>query len=329
VAAIRRLEDLQDAVHGAGLDAVQYSKGALHGSLAVTEHLGATFTVAHVGSHIAIRGPLSTDRITIGIGLRQPEGSRQWMREVRTGTVGIFLPGEEHQGIHAAGSSYVAVALSREGLEGLAAELDLILEPALFRSSGLHPVRLAEPRVAELARSFGPYGPGPGDAPPSVYDCRSTLEIAVTHLGRAPRGDLLRGPSSGRERIVTKALDYAMDRLDGPVSVEEMARAAHTSVRSLHRAFRSVLGESPASHLRRIRLHRIRKGLASPKEARCSVTRVAYRHGMTQLGRMARWYQEVFGESPSATLAGEDGALEGTRDGNREETPKMNLAETA
>lgn len=315
-------------MHGAGLDAVQYSQGALHGSLAVTEHLGATFTVAHVESHIAIRGPLSPDRITIGIGLRQPEGSRQWMREVGTGTVGIFLPGEEHYGIHAAGSSYVAVALTREALEGLAAELDLILESSLLRSSGLHPGQVAEPLVADLARSFGPYRPGPCDGPPSSDDCRRTLEIAVAHLARAPRGDLLRGPSTGRERIVTKALDYAMDRLDGPVSVEEMARAAHTSVRSLHRAFRSVLGQSPASHLRRIRLHRIRKGLASPEEACCTVTRVAYRHGITQLGRMARWYREVFDELPSATLAAANGALAGSRDGHRAEVPKTNLAET-
>ena len=62
VAEIRRLEDLRDAVHGAGLEAVQYSKGTLRGSLAVAEYLGATFTVARVESHIAIRGPLSPDR---------------------------------------------------------------------------------------------------------------------------------------------------------------------------------------------------------------------------------------------------------------------------
>ena len=181
---------------------------------------------------------------------------------------------------------------------------DLTLDTAVFRSSGLHPTPLPDAAVGRLARALAPLSPGNGSPPPSPEDCRTVLETAVAHLARAPRGDLLRGPSSGRERIVTRALDYAMDRLDGPISVQEMARAAHTSVRSLHRAFRSVLGESPASHMRRIRLHRIRKGLAGAEEARLTVTRVAYRNGITQLGRMARWYREVFGELPSTTLAG-------------------------
>jgi AraC-like DNA-binding protein len=276
----------------------------------VAEYLGATFTVARVESHIAIRGPLSPDRVTIGIGLRQPQGSRQWMREVRTGTVGVFLPGEEHHGIHSAGSSYVTMALTRDALEEVAAELELILDPSLLRCSGLHPTRLEESQVAELARGFGSHESGAGHPTPSAYDCRRALEIAVHHLARAPRGDLLRGPGTGRERIVAKALDYALEHLKGPISVEEMARAAHTSVRSLHRAFREVLGESPASHMRRIRLHRIRKGLASPEEAGCTVTSVAYRNGITQLGRMARWYRDVFGELPSATLSGGGGDAE-------------------
>ena len=94
-----------------------------------------------------------------------------------------------------------------------------------------------------------------------------------------------------------------MGHLEAPIRVEEMARAAHTSVRSLHRAFGSVLGETPASYVRRVRLHRIRHGLLTEKEALCSVTRIAYRHGVQQLGRMARFYREVFGELPSETLA--------------------------
>jgi transcriptional regulator GlxA family with amidase domain len=94
-----------------------------------------------------------------------------------------------------------------------------------------------------------------------------------------------------------------MNHLHRPISIEEMAKASFTSVRSLHRAFRSELGESPASYVRRIRLHRVRRGLATEGEMTCTVTQVAYRNGITQLGRMARCYRELFGELPSETLA--------------------------
>ncbi|MEJ2541921.1 MAG: helix-turn-helix transcriptional regulator [Gemmatimonadota bacterium] len=142
-----------------------------------------------------------------------------------------------------------------------------------------------------------------GGSAPSADACRRALRLAVGHFTRAPRRDLLRGPSDEYARIVEQARDYVMAHLKRPIAVEEMARAAFASQRTLYRAFRSVLGESPASFVRRVRLHRIRKGLAPRDEIACTVSRVAYRNGMMQLGRMARWYREVFGELPSKTLA--------------------------
>lgn len=299
---VARIEELQDAVHGAGLDAIQYSNGAVNGSLAVTEYAGGTFTLAEIGSFIGIRGPLHRDRITLGVGLRQPPGSKQWMRDVDTGTVGVFLPGEEHHGLHAAGSRYITVALSRERLEEIAAHLELVLDSAALSSSGLHPRLLPEVEVSRLARDFGAEGPL-GRPNASGTACWSAVVSAVQHIARPPRGDLLRGPATGYARIVARARDYLMDHLDQSISAEEMARAASTSVRSLHRAFVSVLGESPGSYVRRVRLHRLRHALTAPTPRRRSVSRAAYASGITHLGRMARWYRETFGELPSETLA--------------------------
>ncbi len=299
---VTRIEELQDAVHGAGLDAIQFSKGSLTGSLAVTECAGATFTVAEMGSFIGIRGPLHRDRFTLGVGLGQPPGSKQWMRDVDTGTVGVFVPGEEHHGLHAAGSRYITVALSRERLEEIAAHLELVLDSAAVSSSGLHPRLLPEAQVSRLARDFGTERT-PGRADASGAACWNAVVSAVQHIARPPRRDLLRGPATGYARIVARARDYVMAHLDQSISAEEMARAASTSVRSLHRAFVSVLGESPGSYVRRVRLHRLRHALTSPTPKRRSVSRAAYSSGITHLGRMARWYRETFGELPSETLA--------------------------
>ena len=298
---ITRVEDLQDAVYGAGLEAIQYSRGTLTGTLAVTEHRDTVFTVAEFGGRIGIRGPLSRDRITLAIGLSMPEGSRQWMREVHTGDVGAFMPDDEHDGLHAAGAAYVAMALSRATLEEIAEEMDLVLDDRAVHTSGIHPRRLPVKAVESLVRGFAV---GEEARPASsVEPCDRALHLAVAHFARPPRRDLLRGPSDEYARIVDRARDYVMAHLHRSINVEEMARAAFASQRTLYRAFRSVLGESPASFVRRIRLHRIRKGLAPREEIACTVSRVAYRNGMMQLGRMARWYREVFGELPSETLA--------------------------
>jgi AraC-like DNA-binding protein len=53
----------------------------------------------------------------------------------------------------------------------------------------------------------------------------------------------------------------------------------------------------------RLRLHRIRHDLASDEERACTVALIANQWGISELGRMARRYRDLFGELPSETLA--------------------------
>jgi hypothetical protein len=50
-----------------------------------------------------------------------------------------------------------------------------------------------------------------------------------------------------------------------------------------------------------MRLNRIRRDLASEEEARCSITLLANKWGVSELGRFAARYRELFGELPSET----------------------------
>ncbi|MEJ2541922.1 MAG: hypothetical protein P8188_18470 [Gemmatimonadota bacterium] len=134
---IERVEDLQDAVYGAGLESTQYTRGALTGTLAVTEYRDTVFTVANFGGRVGLRGPLSQDRITLAIGLCMPEGSRQWMREVRTRDIGAFMPNDDHDGLHASGAAYVTMALSRATLEEIAEDMDVVLDDDAVDTSGI------------------------------------------------------------------------------------------------------------------------------------------------------------------------------------------------
>jgi AraC-like DNA-binding protein len=103
---------------------------------------------------------------------------------------------------------------------------------------------------------------------------------------------------------VKRAEQYIHAHADQAISIEELARAAHTSVRSLFAGFKQYRGISPMKYLRDVRLDQARHELLK-RAPGVGVTEVAHRRGFMQLGRFAAAYQQRFGELPSETLRGE------------------------
>jgi len=97
------------------------------------------------------------------------------------------------------------------------------------------------------------------------------------------------------------AEDYIEARLDQPLTVEEVARAAGTTARSLQMAFRQFRGTTPLSFLRDRRLDRVHEALLKARPGD-TVTETAMAWGFTHLGRFSQVYRKRFGQSPSETL---------------------------
>ena len=296
---ITRIEDLRDAVLGAGLDATQMSRGTLSGGMAFAERDGMVYTSGLVGGRVALNGPLSGDRITLGVGIDLPAGTRHWLNEVGTGNVGIYLPGEEHDSIYAPGSLYATVTLTADRLEEEAAELDLALDERTLGGTGVHPRKLASDIPVRLREQFQSIHRG---RPVRDDPARSMLHSLICHLARPPRR-VNAGTNPGcHGRIVRQARAYIAEHLSEPISADAIASAAGTSKRTLFRAFADVMDETPRGYVRRLRLHRIRRDLADPPERACTIALIANDWGMSDLGRMAGAYRELFGERPSETL---------------------------
>lgn len=302
--AISRIEDLSDAVLGAGLEAMQMSRAPVTGSLAFAARDGIVYSSGSIGGRVALSGPLSDRHITLGLGLRIPAGARHWLTEVATGDFGMFLPGDEHDALYVPGSLYVTATLSGERLEELAAQAGIILDRQTLGGTGFHPRRVEERLLRDLRAGFAKLHAG---APAStrtvaVFGGR-LLDLAVQHFGRLPYPVTGRANPQGYARIVARARSYIFQNLETPLSIDAIASAAFTSRRTLHRAFQTVLDETPQSFVRKLRLHRIRQDLASEVEIACTVALIANRWGMAELGRLAGWYRDLFGERPSETLA--------------------------
>ncbi|MGY4472806.1 helix-turn-helix domain-containing protein [Bradyrhizobium sp. USDA 3364] len=299
---LAKIEDLSDAVLGAGLEATQMSTGQLSGGLAFSETDGVVCTSGLINGRVALFGPLSQDMITIGVGLRLEPGTRHWLNEVETGNVGVFFPGDEHDSIYTSGSLYATITASAETLEREAAKEDLILDRHILGGTGVHARNLASGPLTELRRSFQCIHDGC-----AVRDCnavgRKMLAAVIAHLARPPHYRNVGRHSSHHGKIVERARVYIQEHLCEPMSVDEIAAAAYTSRRTLFRAFEDILNEAPHHYVRRLRLHRIRHDLASEAERTCTIALIANQWGISDLGRMSGWYRELFGERPSETIA--------------------------
>ena len=95
---------------------------------------------------------------------------------------------------------------------------------------------------------------------------------------------------------------YLEAHADEPLTPQQLARVGCMSVRALHAAFQQVLGETPMSYLRRVRLDRAHAELLRGDPARVRVTDVAVRWGFCYQSRFAEQYRARFGELPSRTL---------------------------
>jgi AraC family ethanolamine operon transcriptional activator len=106
-----------------------------------------------------------------------------------------------------------------------------------------------------------------------------------------------------RHRAFREAISF-VDDLMYPIEVPELAAAVGVSRRVLERAFQEGGGISPYQYLKRSRLDRLHRKLRSARSPAGTVTGLAAGLGFTELGRMAAEYKRMFGELPSATLAG-------------------------
>ncbi|MFC9221052.1 helix-turn-helix transcriptional regulator [Streptomyces hygroscopicus] len=101
-----------------------------------------------------------------------------------------------------------------------------------------------------------------------------------------------------------RALTYIDDHADQPITVADIAAAAHVSIRAVQYAFRRHLDTTPLAYLRRVRLAHAHHDLATADPQTATVTGIAARWGFFHPARFAALYRETYGTTPSATLRG-------------------------
>lgn len=141
----------------------------------------------------------------------------------------------------------------------------------------------------------------------------ATQHLAASVLAAFPNTALTGPTASDRNDAhpvtLRRALAYIDDHADQPVTVADIAAAAHVSIRGLQYAFRRHLDTTPLAHLRRVRLaHAHHELMSADPDDGATVTQVAARWGFFHVGRFAALYRHTYGRTPQQTLTGTSGA---------------------
>jgi transcriptional regulator GlxA family with amidase domain len=99
-------------------------------------------------------------------------------------------------------------------------------------------------------------------------------------------------PKSDRIQAV---LTYAQRHLDTPLTVEQLAEAAHLSPRQFSRAFTAETGQSPAKAVENLRIEAARLAI---EDGRHTIDEIAHMTGFGDRERMRRAFLRTLGQPP-------------------------------
>ncbi|MFI6877366.1 helix-turn-helix transcriptional regulator [Streptomyces sp. NPDC050400] len=119
---------------------------------------------------------------------------------------------------------------------------------------------------------------------------------ALTEPGGTDRAD-------AHSLTLRRAVAFIDDHADRPITLADIAEAAHVSIRTLQYAFRRQLNTTPLGYLRHVRLtHAHRDLLRADPRGGSTVTDIAARWGFVYPGRFSALYRTAYGRRPRESL---------------------------
>ena len=111
-----------------------------------------------------------------------------------------------------------------------------------------------------------------------------------------------------RKQVVDRVSQYLAENQERAISITELCDSVGACRRTMQYSFETIIGLSPIKYMKAIRLNGVRRSLIST-DCHVSVAEAAANWGFLHLSQFAKDYRELFGELPSATLAGSAGNL--------------------
>ncbi|MCB1130351.1 MAG: helix-turn-helix transcriptional regulator [Verrucomicrobiae bacterium] len=247
-----------------------------------------------------VLGAFPRNLVTIGFTRRM--SAPGWFNgfEVHGGQMQIIAEGGEANMYCAPDAHWVAMEMERDELQAVAwkhlgRELDL-------PRRGTMGFDVPSTLLAELDRlimvSLRPDSDALSLRPAIV---RAVVELLASHDTEILRATLRR--HAERNRRLADAERYLRRHMANEFDADAFASAMGRSERSLQLLFKEAYGITPQQWARCLGLHMARRALQRIDPRLYTIQAVAEECGFHHMGRFSRYYQDLFGESPSVTLA--------------------------
>ena len=299
------LEDFRHCIRGAELDVVQLRPGRFTGRMLYSSVAELLVSAGQFKGDVRSRGQFSDKHITFGTYMGDGARVSQWNLEALPGDIFFMPPGAEQEGRAFGLQSYATVSVSPDAFDPLNTLLGAPKDsagwerPRRYRPSPVVRAKISE-CVTNLVSHIQNTDPAVSSLPLTMLQ-RSLLFpflVGIVEADDAPSGRAAQPGTS----LVRKVEDWIEGRPFQVPHVIDVCQGLGVPLRTLQRAFHETLGVGPARYLIVRRLTRARTALIAADPAVTSVTAIAFDHGFWELGRFARYYRQMFGESPSETL---------------------------
>ncbi len=292
------VDAFRTAVSGMEIDYVRTSVGS---GPCVATSIGdddIALSAGSMGFSAVAHGETPSDRTMLSLITSAPPGSTWNGVEVAPGDLIGYAPGTTFIANELAGLGAVVVGVSTAAAQRVADELGR-RDPTTARS--VKPLPFG-PSVRRLREAMLHLASRP-ELLARPEERQRLLEEAVrviTDVNEA--GSRRRHPSLDSRRIVRSSIEYSISTASLSPTITELCRAAAVSESKLRQSFIDVVGMPPTRFFQNQLLNEARRRLLAAQPGVSTVTAVAASLGVTQFGRFAGRYRELFDELPSNTL---------------------------
>jgi AraC-like DNA-binding protein len=305
-------EQLEEAIRSATIEPLQLSSSPLMSRLVRVSCPSLCLDVVELGPAMLFSGAMAEGCYTLVLVTKCPTPGRSFNFEVEhvDGYMGFFQPGGRLDAYtpegYANATLVIPVAVFHKTLKRHFLNLP---DELLACGAGMKISPEAMSTLTDILKSVEEALVDP-DCPLEDLEVREKLEeqLLAAFLDGLKSGLENDTPkfgsrTTGRVEHLRLAREFVRDNAHRSFELEELCQAIGMSPRGVELLFRESLDISPNTFIRNQRLHGVRRVLLNSEKEAGLVKKSAMDWGFSHMGHFSRNYRQLFGETPSETVA--------------------------
>jgi len=304
--SFQSIEEYSNSLKGLQLDGCQLSKGDFNGDSSVLTTQNFQLGIRESGAKHCQNAAVEEKKVGMIFPLIQEE-------HISNGKIigpekqYIILHGDENRIIFPNNNKHIALLFHTDQLDNYFSEDEV--EQFMHNYQGISTSMVSSDKkllitqkLYNLFEDFKELDKRIDKSPLAYDDAYEALFYALNSYQEAHTTKIFNHVKNN-ERLLARALEYIHSEPLQTITVSSLVKNIHASSRSIQYCFSELLGMSPKKYLVRLRLNAIRRELYTSSPNDQTITNIANKYGVVNIGRFKQDYDNFFNETPRETLA--------------------------